>query len=392
MKCKSTDVEKLVKRVEQVGQRLIDAQPREVVMRNITKRVVSLIRVEAKQDRDDDSGFNSRIGSPHRQVSESIVRTSGISSATSISSPLRQDMSDSEELRDGGEDEVAFKSSQQEQNARPPLLTLHTSYARLKGVPIQTSMWNLLQAKTSDISPLSTPSGAQSISAGTRDLKAEVIDGIGEIIDELVQVDEQIAAYALEHIHTNEIILTHSSSRTVQMFLLKAALKRKFTVIHVESYPNDHEDTHATIMGLSSNADVEEDDETSTDSFQQTLTTAGITVILITDAAVFALMSRVNKVILAPHSVIGNGGLVAAAGARIIAKAAHEHSTPVMVLSGIYKLGPVYPQEYDSLIEYGDSSKIVSHEDGDLLSQVDLDNPLYDYVSPELVDLYITNT
>ena len=82
---------------------------------------------------------------------------------------------------------------------------------------------------------------------------------------------------------------------------------------------------------------------------------------------------------------------MAAAGARIIAKAAHRHRTPVIVVSGIYKLSPEYPFEFETLIEYGDTGKVVSYQDGDLVDKLDVDNPLYDYVSPELVDLYITN-
>lgn len=261
-------------------------------------------------------------------------------------------------------------------------------------------MFNLLSATPS---PTSTPPGTSSpigksslsatslsnrISTGTKDLKAEIISGIEEIIDELVQVDDQIAAFAKEHIHSNEIILTHTSSRTVQNFLLKAAEKRKFTVYHVETFPNDHEDTHAALMGASMKEEV---DDMSAETFEKSLTAAGITVILITDAAIFALMSRVNKVILATHAVIANGGLVAAAGARIIAKAAQRHRTPVIVLSGIYKLSPEDPFEFDSLIEYGDTGKIISYDDGDLIDKVDVDNPLYDYVPPDLVDLYITN-
>ena len=241
----------------------------------------------------------------------------------------------------------------------------------------------------------SLPSTPGSLSPGGRlpghgpskDVRAEVLEGIGEIIDELGQVDDQIAAYALDHIHSNEIILTHTSSTTVQKFLLKAAAKRKFTVIHAESYPNNHEATHATVSGGS----MHDDDNLGYESFQKPLIEHGITVILIPDSAVFALMSRVNKVILGTHSVLANGGLVAAAGTRVIARAAKVHQTPIVVVSGVYKLSPVYPFDFDSLIEYGDASKVLSYEDGDLVDQIDVQNPIYDYVPAELVDLYITN-
>lgn len=251
-------------------------------------------------------------------------------------------------------------------------------------------MFSLLSHPEPEPSLPGTPSSASPSGRApgpSKDIRAEVMEGINEIIDELGQVDDQIAAYALDHIHSNEIILTHTSSTTVQKFLLKAAAKRRFTVIHAESYPNNHEATHATVSGASSN----DEEILSTESFQKPLIAMGITVILIPDSAVFALMSRVNKVILGTHSVLANGGLVAAAGTRVIARAAKVHQTPVVVVSGVYKLSPVYPFDFDSLIEYGDASKVIGYEDGDLVDQIDVQNPLYDYVPAELVDLYITN-
>jgi translation initiation factor eIF-2B subunit beta len=262
-------------------------------------------------------------------------------------------------------------------------------------------MFNLLSATPSEEG---TPAGIPSprdrgvdpsaltkrIQSSTRDLKSEICEAINEIIDELLQSDDRIAGYAHEHIHSNEIILTHTSSRTVQQFLLKAAAKRKFTVIVAESYPNEHEETHEAIMGHAT-SDEDDEDDIGTEIFSKSLTAAGLTVVLITDASVFAIMSRVNKVILGTHAVIANGGLVAASGARIIAKAAHKHRTPVIVVSGVYKLSPQYPYEFESLIEYGDPAKINTRGEGELVNKLEIENPLFDYVSPDLVDLYITN-
>lgn len=251
-------------------------------------------------------------------------------------------------------------------------------------------MFSLLSHPEPEPSLPGTPSSASPsgrMPGPSKDIRAEVMEGINEIIDELGQVDDQISAYALDHIHSNEIILTHTSSTTVQKFLLKAAAKRRFTVIIAESFPNNHEATHATVSGASAN----DEEHMNTESFQKPLIAMGITVILIPDSAVFALMSRVNKVILGTHSVLANGGLVAAAGTRVIARAAKVHQTPVTVVSGVYKLSPVYPFDFESLIEYGDASKVIGYEDGDLVDQIDVQNPLYDYVPAELVDLYITN-
>ncbi|KAG4436014.1 hypothetical protein IFR05_008491 [Cadophora sp. M221] len=398
-KFKWTDIGKLLERIQEVGRRLTAAQPREMVVGNIVRRVLGMIRDEAKEDRTEDgSDSASNVGSPSRK--ESYSASPRIEGAPPTFSPLRfESSSETGVAETNGDDVFGGKSAAV---SRPPMLTSHQSYAVVNGVPVQQSMFNLLSATPS---PNATPPGtnsphgktsfnasslAQRIAITTKDLKAEVISGIEEIIDELDQVDDQIAAYAQEHIHSNEVILTHSSSLSVQKFLLKAAEKRKFTVIVAESYPNDHEATHATVVGKT-NQSSETSNDMNTDSFLKPLSAAGITVILITDAAIFAIMSRVNKVILATHAVIANGGLIAAAGARIIAKAARVHRTPVIVVSGVYKLSPEYPFEFESLIEYGDPGCIVGYDDGPLVDKLEVDNPVYDYVPPDLVDLYITN-
>ncbi|KAJ5145537.1 Translation regulator GCD7 [Penicillium bovifimosum] len=347
--CRTADPAKLIERVQSVGRRLMAAQPREMVVGNIVRRVLGLIRDEAEDDHDAEFALGD-IGA------ESQPQTPRANDDASV--PLDRD---------------SLGLRPDDRAPRPPL----------------TSMFSLLsfpepENSFSSTSGSSTPGGQP---APVKDVRAEVLEGIGEIIDELGQVDDQIAAYALDHIHSNEIILTHTSSTTVQKFLLKAATKRKFTVIHAESYPNNHEDTHATVSGRA----VREDDSLSVEAFQKPLIEHGITVILIPDSAVFAIMSRVNKVILGTHSVLANGGLVAAAGTRIIARAAKVHQTPVVVVSGVYKLSPVYPFDFDSLIEYGDPSKVLPYEDGALIEQIDVQNPIYDYVPAELVDLYITN-
>jgi translation initiation factor eIF-2B subunit beta len=54
-------------------------------------------------------------------------------------------------------------------------------------------------------------------------------------------------------------------------------------------------------------------------------------------------MSRVDKVIISTHAIMANGGLIANAGAYQICLAAKEFSIPVIVVSAMYKLTPLYP-------------------------------------------------
>ncbi|KAI9693414.1 MAG: GCD complex subunit gcd7 [Bogoriella megaspora] len=408
---KGRDVTNLLDRVRHVGQKLVAAQPREMAVGNIVRRVLGLIREVDEEEKEEnaetlsvsDVGMSSP---PQQQPNDSLSRPA-LSSHMSTFSPLKHGATEpSSAMLRHQESSGSSESNVDQPDSAPQRPALSTTSSTYVGstAPLATSLFGLLSHPDGS-SAASTPPGQQSPGgkmtltarnlAGfsdnfpkSQDIKAEVLDGIREMLDELDQVDDQIAEKALEHIHSNEIILTHTSSMTVQKFLLTAARKRKFTVVHVEAYPNEHEDTHSTIMtgrkaGVGDDADQ--------DPRFKTLTEAGITVILIPDSAVFAIMSRVNKVILGTHSVLANGGLVAAVGARTIASAAKAHKTPVVVLSGVYKLSPVYPFDTDELIEHGNANKVVPFEDGDFVEKIDVMNPLYDYVPADLVDLYITN-
>lgn len=59
------------------------------------------------------------------------------------------------------------------------------------------------------------------------------------------------------------------------------------------------------------------------------LAEAQISTTLIPDSAIFAMMARVNKVIIGTHSVMANGGLKAVCGTHTLALAAKHYSVPV---------------------------------------------------------------
>ncbi|KAF2872645.1 translation initiation factor eIF-2B subunit beta [Massariosphaeria phaeospora] len=400
---KGRDAAKLVERIRQVGRRLTSAQPREVVVGNIVRRVLGLIREVVDDNGDNDTNPPSEHGHGAHAQHDSLQRPP-LASSISTFSPLKHAASEMMNTPYYPSPSESMSESR-ELISRPPLLTSHTSYAPTSAAPMANSLFGLFSHPDTP-SNTSTPTGQMSPDgkgSGTLtslnlerltdmskskniDLRAEVLDGIRELQDELEQSDELIANCALEHIHSNEIILTHTASTTVQKFLLAAAKKRKFTVVHAETYPHDNLATHETLLsGKARDGHLDDEDA------WKPLIAAGIQVYVIPDSHVFAIMSRVNKVILATHTVLANGGLVAAAGAHMIAKAAQDHKTPVVVVSGIYKLSPLYPFDPEELIEHGDAGSVVPYSDGDFVDKVDVENPLYDYVPADLVDLYITN-
>ncbi|XP_036592338.1 translation initiation factor eIF-2B subunit beta isoform X2 [Trichosurus vulpecula] len=153
-------------------------------------------------------------------------------------------------------------------------------------------------------------------------LQANIIEVINELLIELEGTTENIAMQALEHIHSNEVIMTIGYSRTVEDFLKVAAQKRKFHVIVAECAPFCQ--GHKMAVNL-----AKEDIETT----------------VMTDAAIFAVMSRVNK----------------------------------------------FPNEEDSFHKFVAPEEVLPFTEGDILEKVSVHCPVFDYVPPELITLFISN-
>jgi len=192
---------------------------------------------------------------------------------------------------------------------------------------------------------------------------------------EIMFIQSQLLFYPLknarvdvEPIHS-EIILTLGHSSTVEAFLKAAAHHRTYTVIVSEAAPSY-----------------------SGREMASSLSSAGINTFLVPDSSIYALMSRVNKVILGAHAILANGGMFATSGSLIATTAARAHRTPIVVCAGQIKITPVWNlyHEYGTS-DFGDPSQVLGYDEGDLVDKVDVVNPYYDYVRPELVDAYITN-
>lgn len=213
---------------------------------------------------------------------------------------------------------------------------------------------------------------ADELNVAVPQLRMAVMEAIGELQLELDNAYGEICELALEHIHANEVILTVGRSRTVEKFLKEAAERRRvFEVIVAESAP--------TLAGR---------------EMAKSLAAAGIETTVISDCAVYAIMARVNQVLLPCRAMIANGGLIAPCGGHMAALAAKELSVPVVCVTGLFKLSPVYRHDQDAFNDLKSPSSLIPYAEAAAMAEgtVDILNPAYDYVPPELVDLYITNT
>ncbi|KAI3322534.1 initiation factor 2 subunit family protein [Xylariaceae sp. AK1471] len=337
---KWANVDQLLGRIQLVGRKLVAAQPLELVIGNIVRRVLGLIRDEASEDRNDATTDSPRAVSPPATAR---------SQASSPSKP-----------------------------ARPPTLASLGTFARTQSMFNLLSDPNVLPSIGSNASTPGQVSGASSPvgnaqATNVSALRSEVIDGIQEIMDEIKSVDEQVQTYADIFIHPGDYILVYQPSRTVQKFLIRAALKRQFTVFLVvdPSSATSSEEQYASLL--------------------KSMASNGSSVITILNAGLMAYMSRVDKVILGARAITAQGGVIVDSGAAAIARAAQERRRTVIILGGVYKLSSESKLLPESQIGWGDPSKYVNFADGPMVSHVRVKNAESEFLPADQVDTYITN-
>ena len=201
-------------------------------------------------------------------------------------------------------------------------------------------------------------------------LKSTVIDAVNELISELETSRSNIALKSSEYIHSNEIIMTYGKSRTVELFLKKASLKRRFSVIVAECAPFFHGQELA-----------------------KSLAEHGIETTVIPDTAVFAIMSRVNKVIMGAQTVYADGGIKTTNGAESMALAAKHHAVPVIVCSGLFKLTPKFfcNQDLQSFGEFASPELSLDFNSKPKDHDFETISPTFTYIKADTVNLLITD-
>uniref|UniRef100_A0A804L9B0 Translation initiation factor eIF2B subunit beta n=1 Tax=Musa acuminata subsp. malaccensis TaxID=214687 RepID=A0A804L9B0_MUSAM len=333
----------LIDAVRAVGEQLIAANPIELAVGNIVRRVLHIIREE------------------------------NLSSTTAAMEGLG--------LTAGSDDDEG------EHEDRPGLSAAAVAAAArstLRAPSLQTLLEDIPE---SAVAPHPSSSGGDSEGKSKSDrgsrskkLKHDVIEAINELIQDIDTCHELISEQAVEHIHQNEVILTLGRSRTVKEFLCAAKeKKRTFRVFVAEGAPRYQGHVLA-----------------------KELVGKGIQTTVITDSAVFAMISRVNMVIVGAHAIMANGGVIAPVGINMVALAAQRHAVPFVVVAGSHKLCPLYPHNPEvllnefrcpsDLLDFGEFSDCMDYGSLGGSPLLHVVNPAFDYVQPKLVSLFITDT
>jgi len=199
-------------------------------------------------------------------------------------------------------------------------------------------------------------------------LKPELMDDLNWYSSEIELSVKNLAQHSLAHIHANELILTLGYSYTVEQFFKYASSKkRQFHVFILEHAP--FFTGHKMAINLSQ---------------------SNIPVTVVTDSAVFAIMARVNKIVIGTRSLLANGGLTAKSGTYNLALAAKNYNVPLLVCAPAYKFSPTYLPSFDPVMcnSFPSPENILSYE-SIFQSSLDIVVPSHDYVPPELVTLII---
>ena len=267
-----------------IGRRLVAARPAELAVGNMVRRVLGLIRDELQANRSHDITSKRQSFSHSGQQAQPNANLPPFGHVAQASTKGQA----SHQVKD-------------ENALETPMLELLTT-SQHERRPVQDA------AKGNDA--VMTEQGSYVVddsltSDALVDQKQEIVEGIGELLDEIRQVDDQIAAYAAEHTHSHDIILTNSVSKGTTRYFLKAASKRKFEILLTESYPNNHD----TILGVLDGR--RKHGQKASENVNKTLGTAGINVVLAPDSAGFALMERANRVVLAAEAVLADEAVCA---------------------------------------------------------------------------------
>ncbi|CAO3577731.1 unnamed protein product [Absidia cylindrospora] len=370
------DVDTLLDTITVLGGRLAVAQPKELAVGNIVRRVLKVIREVARGELETSALDMEEMDNDDENDNDDLYSIDGddndnVNLDSARGGFFQQDTNPQQQQQ------------QQQQQQRPPIQhpSLSSTSSTVGSVvgndrptmATQSSMFHLL----SDATQLHDTSDAGNTNNASFDqppknvynLKPLIIQEINEeIIADLESVYKGIADQAVDYIHANEVIMTIGKSRTVEDFLIRAAKTRKFQVIVAETSP--------TYQGHDMAA---------------ALSAAGIDTTVMVDSAIFAAMPRVNKVVVGAHAVLANGGLVAVTGTHLIAAAAKHHSTPVLVCTALYKLSPLFAYDVDTFNITVAPNGILDFQEGAIIDKVGLSNPYYDYVAPELVNLFVHN-
>ncbi|RNF18208.1 putative translation initiation factor eif-2b beta subunit, putative,eIF-2B GDP-GTP exchange factor [Trypanosoma conorhini] len=200
---------------------------------------------------------------------------------------------------------------------------------------------------------------------------------------------DELCLRAPRQLHLTDIVITIGCSNTTQRYFLSALKAQvRFRVIILEGAPFPSHVTQRLATELREN---------------------GAEVQVLPDSSAFAVMGNCTKVLIGAESVLANGGLLATIGTHPLCIAAKHFAVPVLVATTTLKMSPYYPRDVlcTSLVKisrtdakeipwntYGSPYEVLPTPYGENVENIGsltINSPATEYVPPELVTLYATN-
>lgn len=353
-KCNFKSTELMMRLVRALGKELTMAAESEFTIGNLVRRVLFIIREEHVNE--------------VKEALQRAPKTTPKRRSSKVSDTSMKPRSDS--VTSGGS--VGSSDS----------IVTDSVAAQIQGIDLappsssSSSSFEVDPAQRDSLLTHLTPGGAQSpLDDFTRylpGLKAAVLGAINELATEIDNVTP-ICKRAEDYIHADECIFTYGYSKMVEQFLRAAGAKRRFQLIIAEGAPSL--EGHKLAAALSKSSPP-----------------SHISITLIPDSNIYAIMSRVNKVILSPEAVMADGGSICRSGHLMVAIAAKEMSVPVVGVTGAFALTPLFAHNQTAVLGQLLRPADSLHYDFDVhFGNVQVMYPAFDYVGPELVDLFVTN-
>ena len=204
--------------------------------------------------------------------------------------------------------------------------------------------------------------------------KNNILQRINELILEIDSISDSIIEQKgiKDLISEGDIILTSNYSQQVAEILIENAKTKKFKVLVAESLP---------LITKKSQSEI--------------LIKKGIDTTIIDDDDLYDVMNKMAKikVLIGARAILVNGGLITYGGAYNICLAANMFYIPVIVVGGTTKLTPIHSFKHELYNEYLSPDLIFGKNikyEGDI-SNIQFNNPAFDYVPPNLITMYATN-
>lgn len=355
------DVAQVLATLRAIGRRLVRSRPIELTVGNVVRQALFTVRQENityMRAEAEDPGMGLAENRPNELDEEADEEDSQSDDGAQVD-PL---------------DPLSFHQFGEGLHSQDPLMPLALTRSASSFPMSQDEKEELLEATADTGLSLHKLLDADDELHGREDtpfceeLKGAVIEELEQLQASIEHAHEDIKRKANQYIHARERILVFGFSRTVIAFLKEVSKFRKFEVFVSESAPSFA--GHRMAVELAR---------------------LGVETVAISDAAVFSVMSRVNKVVAAPHAVLANGGVIAHAGFHNVALAAKAHSVPVVAVTGLHKLCPLYAFDQDTFNAHGPPSEVLKFEDDFPYERVVVNNPSYCYVEPDLISIFVTN-